>query len=256
MRALEVSDFGYERPRAAGISRSRKIAAGVGLGSASLFGWLLLPTEHLATADVLCSANVRGWYGVWLQVRAAVGAGLPSHWVLPWLMMVLSMTPPLLIGPINLRLAGSNGWFICRIGLFVAGYAFVWLAATPLFLLLMLFAHLLAKQLGILPVAVGAGVALAWQLSPWKARALGLCDFECREDREGPRTDLRIGLVNGIGCVGACWALMLLPMLLHGDGRWLMAVTMMVLLFERLVAIRISRAGWPTSRTVPMTAQQ
>ena len=95
---------------------------------------------------------------------------------------------------------------------------------------------LLAPQ-SYLPAVVVGIVAFVWQCSPVKQRCLNrshnhreLAAFGIPADLDA----LRFGITHGAWCVGSCWALMLLPMLLS---RWhfpAMAVVAFVMISERL----------------------
>jgi predicted metal-binding membrane protein len=82
-----------------------------------------------------------------------------------------------------------------------------------------------------------AAAAMAWQVSPGKQWCLNRCHrqpslaaFGAAADRDA----LEFGLTNGLACVGACWALMFLP-LFAGDGHFVMMLAVALFVFaERL----------------------
>jgi predicted metal-binding membrane protein len=181
-------------------------AIALGAGSVLLPG-LCAPTawrpDAAASLDLVLSLNP----------PALLAAG--------WALMIAAMMPPLVAAP--LRHVGDRS-FARRRGramvLFVAGYAAAWMVAGVALEGLALAARSAAAEpLALLGVA--AVVALAWQASPAKQWCLNRCHrrphlaaFGVAADRDA----LVFGLANGASCAGACWALMLLPLLV-GPGH-------------------------------------
>ncbi len=88
-------------------------------------------------------------------------------------------------------------------------------------------------------------IAFVWQFSPPKQLCLNRCHALTEIPAFGVAADLgvfRFGVMQGVACVGSCWALMLFPLLLpQGHVVAMMAAT--VLIFsERLEAP--SAPGW------------
>jgi predicted metal-binding membrane protein len=130
-----------------------------------------------------------------------------------WLLMLTAMMSPVLIAPLrhlgSRSLAGHR--FAARV-LFVAAYAVVWsLAGVGLLMVADVLDRLGAAA------AVAVSVAMIWQLSPVKQRCLNghharppLAAFGWRAELAA----LRFGAQLGAWCVGSCWTLMLLPLVL------------------------------------------
>lgn len=154
-----------------------------------------------------------------------------------WALMLVAMMSPTLITPIRHILNRSFKRRRARsVTLFVVGYAAIWMAAVGVLIAVMLMLNLLAPQ-SYLP-AVGVGIiAFVWQCSPIKQRCLNrghnhseLAAFGIAADLDA----LRFGITHGVWCVGSCWVLMLLPMLLLQEHFAAMAVVTFVMISERL----------------------
>jgi predicted metal-binding membrane protein len=102
--------------------------------------------------------------------------------------------------------------------LFAVGYTTAWMAAGVALVPLSLLCRLTVAG-STLPLLVGIAVALAWQTSPAKQRCLNGCHRRTALAAFRVAANLSafaFGLSQGAWCVGACWALMVLPLL---DGR-------------------------------------
>lgn len=152
----------------------------------------------------------------WLLLAANPHASCASPAGGSALMFSTMMLP--LIGPPVLHVRDSS--FARRrlrsIVLFVAGYASLWLAAGVALLLLSM------SIAGSPPLVAAAAIAIGvWQCSPAKQRCLNRCHAESRLSPFGVAADrdaLRFGWTHGFWCIGSCFGLMLLPMLLpHGQ---------------------------------------
>jgi predicted metal-binding membrane protein len=80
-------------------------------------------------------------------------------------------------------------------------------------------------------------LAVVWQCSPLKQRCLNRCHSQAQLAAFGATAyfdALRFGLTHGMWCVGACWALMLLPLLVSAGHGAAMAAVALWLLAERL----------------------
>ncbi len=158
---------------------------------------------------------------------------LAAGWAL---MLVAMMTPTLMSAIHHVRERSFKRRRGRSVALFAAGYGAVWMAAGVLLMAAVLALNLLAPQ-SYLPAAATLVVAFVWQCSPLKQRCLNrghnhgaLAAFGLRADRDA----LRFGLTHGVWCVGSCWALMLLPMLLAQGHFAAMAVVTYVMTSERL----------------------
>lgn len=130
-----------------------------------------------------------------------------------WLVMLTAMMSPVLIGPLrHLGARSLTGQRIAARALFVAAYATLWSLAG---LLLLAVADALDHLTAAGSIAVGA--AVLWQLTPVKQRCLNghhsrppLAAF----GRPARLAALRFGGRLALWCIGSCWTLMLLPLVL------------------------------------------
>ena len=161
----------------------------------------------------------------------------PSSLLAGWALMLAAMMSPTLIAPIRHVIERSFKRRRARsVTLFVIGYAAIWMAAGAVLLAAVLMLNLALPQ-SYLPAVGVAIIALVWQCSPIKQRCLNrghnhseLAAFGIAADLDA----LRFGITHGVWCVGSCWALMLLPMLLLQGHFAAMAVVTFVIISERL----------------------
>jgi len=206
----------------------------------------------LAPGDItlprLCSPFELG-LGPGASLKFVVMFNPPAALALDWALMIAAMMPPLVIA--SLRHIGDRSFARRRwraMTLFGAGYAIVWMAAGTALLPLALVCRFAARET-LLPLASGAAVAFAWQISPAKQWCLNRCHrrpalaaFGVAADRDA----FAFGLSQGVWCVGACWALMMVP-LLSGQAH-LLAMMAVALL---LTAERIEPPAAPGWRFQP-----
>ena len=158
-----------------------------------------------------------------------------------WALMLIAMMLPTLIAPIHhIRERSFKRRRARSVALFVVGYAAIWMAAGGVLIALILLLNLLVP-LASLPAVVVGIVALVWQCSPIKQRCLNrghnhpaLAAFGIAADLDA----LRFGMTHALWCVGSCWALMLLPMLLLRGHFAAMIVVAFVVISERLEQAR------------------
>ena len=153
-----------------------------------------------------------------------------------WALMLVAMMGPLLSAPLRYIWAVSFAYRRARaIVLFIAAYTTVWMVAGAVLLALALVVRLVAPESMVLPALMI--VALVWQYSPAKQRCLNRGHAHPELAAFGPAADfavLRFGLKHGAWCVGSCWALMLLPLLVSHGHVAAMAVVTLCLAAERL----------------------
>jgi predicted metal-binding membrane protein len=147
-----------------------------------------------------------------------------------WTIMMAAMMLPALAPIVSIRYERHRqefsrytvvAWLVAplRLGVFIAGYLFIWCCfGLPIFMLgllsnqLVLRAPLLSVGLGII-LFIAAGI---YQLGPLKRRCLTHCKpnhYTCVADQDAPvRTpfaDLKAGVVHSISCLGSCGNLMI-----------------------------------------------
>jgi predicted metal-binding membrane protein len=168
---------------------------------------------------------------------AMLGAKSWKEWASGWTVMVAAMMVPLLVAPVrHVRNTSFARRRVRAIALFVAGYAAVWMMAGVVLLPLTLEVRLAAADPSI-PLTLAAMIAFLWQCSPVKQRCLNRAHAHQELAAFGPAADidaLGFGLRHGIWCVGSCWALMLLPLLVSSGHVASMVVVSVWLVGERL----------------------
>lgn len=156
---------------------------------------------------------------------ALVGAPMSMSMSVPlfmatWLTMMVAMMFPA-VAPMVLAhrmVTRHRGEPALWSGVFVAGYLAVWTVAglVPLAVFLSFRAYGV-PGLGESAVAIGAGIAVAvagaYQFTRWKSTCLRACrtplGFIMTHDfRRGGRGAFVAGLSHGAYCLGCCWALM------------------------------------------------
>jgi len=209
---------------------------------ASLAGWgLLIAFGHPPVMVGLCSGRLfdlgGGLSGASLALQVNGLAALAGCWAL----MLLAMTPPLLAQPLRRVWRGSlarrRGSVIAA---FLLAYASVWMAAGAV---LMAAAGVLGAA-GAAGFAVALGLVLAWSLLPLRRACLARAHSAPRLRIFGLAAHvdgLAYGARSGLWCAGACWPLMLAPLL---TGEWrlpAMAVAAVVMAAQRLSPVSTLR---------------
>jgi predicted metal-binding membrane protein len=153
-----------------------------------------------------------------------------------WLVMVIAMMFPLLVDHIR-NTAARSLWYRRHraVGLFLTGYVAPWLvfgiAASAMLSVLEAQSRLDPPLLS----ALGFGLALIWQVTPARRRAVLSCHRTRPISPTGWRADrdcLRYGSSVGASCLFSCWALMLACMLSRHSVPAMFAITA-IGLFER-----------------------
>ncbi|UVO52953.1 DUF2182 domain-containing protein [Sphingomonas sp. SUN039] len=170
-------------------------------------------------------------------IDLALAMNPPATLAIGWALMLAAMMLPLLAAPIrHVRARSLTRRRGRAVALFVGGYAAVWMATGTVLLASALMLRL-ALPGSALPLAGALFVAALWQVSPLKQRCLnrchslpGLAAFGAAADRDA----LRFGVSQGVWCVGACWALMLLPLLVAQGHLFAMAAVALWLAGERI----------------------
>jgi predicted metal-binding membrane protein len=154
-----------------------------------------------------------------------------------WALMLVAMMSPTLIAPIWHIIERSFKRRRARsVTLFVIGYAAIWMAAGVLLIATTLVLNQHISQSYVLVIGAGI-VAVVWQCSPMKQRCLNRSHSHRALAAFGPAADLDVlqfGIAHGVWCVGSCWVLMLLPMIVSYGHIAAMAVVTFVMIDERL----------------------
>lgn len=163
-----------------------------------------------------------------------------------WTLMVIAMMLPKLILPIqHIYSTSLNRTRFTSALLFVSGYVFVWVV-IGIFMIAVTFGLHVLTPASYLPVIVFSVIVIIWQFSPIKQRflnyghihkvlpAFGLATFQCA---------FLYGVTHGIWCVGAGWALMLLPMIFPSGHNLAMIIVTFIMISEHLEHPKIPSWG-------------
>lgn len=154
-----------------------------------------------------------------------------------WGLMVVAMMLPKLAIPIQHIYAQSFKRLQFGLSvLFVLGYIAVWMAVGLIMVAAMLGLHLVLPNSYIPAIILGV-MTIVWQFSPIKQRFLNrghdhwtLAAFGWPAGRDA----LQFGVMHGVWCVGAGWALMLLPMILPQGHNLAMIVVTFIMISEHM----------------------
>jgi predicted metal-binding membrane protein len=208
------------------------IAATIGL-----FGWSMLALDARGLTPPAFCASGMSWPVPWSSFDVALALNSPAKLAADWALMVAAMMAPLLLAPLRHVRDRSFARRRARATLlFVAGYAAAWMMAGVALQAIAL-AALWAMPAPVIGLGLVAAAAMAWQVSPAKQWCLNRCHRRPQLAAFGAAADFdaaTFGLTNGAACVGTCWALMLL-MLLVGAGHFLAMIAVTLFVFaERL----------------------
>lgn len=154
-----------------------------------------------------------------------------------WGLMVVAMMLPKLIIPIQQIYASTlRRRRFLSVLLFVSGYIGVWMIVGVFMIAVILGLHLLMPGSYIPAIVLGI-IAIIWQFSPVKQKCLNrghdhrtLAAFGWPASRDA----ILFGIMHGVWCVGAGWALMLLPMLLPVGHNLAMILATFIMISEHL----------------------
>lgn len=198
--------------------------------------WVMLlvnPSNIMTVAH--CSIPDSGTRLVSFQMQ--LGMSQISSMASGWFIMLIAMMSPTLIAPIRHILERSFKRRRARsVTLFVVSYVAIWMVAGGILLAVTLVLRLFMPQ-SFLPLFCVGLIVFVWQCSPIKQRCLNRSHNHSELAAFGFRADvdvLHFGVKHGIWCVGSCWALMLLPMLLSHGHFAAMAIVTFIMISERL----------------------
>ncbi len=220
---------------------SRRITVRVLLVSA--LTWMVLLVNTWSTMTIAhCPVSDSGVSPA--SFRMLLEMNPVSYLMAGWALMLVAMMAPTLIFPVRHIVRRSFRSRAARsVALFVVGYGAVWMAAGIVILAAVLLLSLLFPR-SYLPAVAMAVIAVVWQCSPFKQRCLNRNHNHRELAAFGFAADLdvlRFGTAHGLWCVGSCWALMLLPMLLPEGHFAAMIAAAYVMASERLDRPRTPR---------------
>jgi predicted metal-binding membrane protein len=162
----------------------------------------------------------------------------PLSLLLAWVVMLVAMMLPLVADTLaHVRRSAFPPLRLPMQAAFLAGYLAVWLLAGIALVAASVTVRLGAGQGTTIPVLIGLAIAILWQMSPAKQRALNRCHRYPPLSAFAPqaqRDALRLGLDRGLWCLSSCWALMLLALLAPGGHLVVMATVALWIWAERL----------------------
>jgi predicted metal-binding membrane protein len=182
-----------------------------------------------------------GRAGSMAGMTGTMGLGLPAF-VGMWTLMMAAMMLPSVAPVASMYQRSVRSYRALRLAGFTGGYLLAWAGVgIPAFLLTKLVAQLVTDQpAGATAVAVAAFAACGvYQLTPLKSR----CLKHCRSppslllhygSYRGALRDVRAGTHHGAYCLGCCWSLMALFVVLGVMNLAAMVVLAAVVLAEKL----------------------
>ncbi|QKD03869.1 DUF2182 domain-containing protein [Mesorhizobium loti] len=226
----------------AGIARNPRLTVNIVVGAGVALAWVLLAAMAIRGAEALGSAPgdilLRGlpqlplpdflerFFALCLSptpLDASIGPralALIAMWLLMAIAAMLPSAAPMIRTYCEIAdTARIKGEPVVHPLVLVAGYLGVWLAASMLFAALTLAVHAVAAPGGIFDPVLGVtgGLALLiaglYQFSGLKEACLKKCrnpfSILFSNWSAKPIRVFRLGIVQGIWCLGCCWALML-----------------------------------------------
>lgn len=207
-------------------------------GAMSLAAWsvLALYGNDLAL-PAFCSTETLRAMPLSVSFDLALMLNSPAKLAAGWALMLAAMMSPLMIAPLRHVQERSFAKRRARaMLLFAAGYMAVWMAAG-FGLQATALAARWAEPAPLVCLGLATTIALLWQVSPAKQWCLNRCHSRPPLSAFGAAADrdtFGFGLANGASCVGACWALMLLPLFLVQAHLLAMVGVTLFILAERL----------------------
>lgn len=206
---------------------------------ATLIAWIVLLIDHgsgnVQAIASICSAARAGASAVSFDTLFAFN----SLWslVFGWLLMLAAMMLPTLTAPIfHVYERSFKRRRFRSVSMFTAGYSVVWLLVGLVMLAAQHALNALLPTSYWLTLTVCLA-AFVWQCSPVKQLCLNRNHNHAELMAFGLAADLsalRFGITHALWCVGSCWALMLLPVLVSDSHLLLMFAVTVVMVGERL----------------------
>jgi len=219
------------------------------LAGASLAGWILLAVnDSVSTSPLLCVSGAGPADDPAGSIAALVNTAPSAARALGFALMLLAMMPPLLSGPLlHVWHRSLRRRRLRAVVEFAAGYGTVWLMAGVALMMMAVLENGIAGSAAWWPTVLAVALAIGWQASPLKQTCLNRCHGRPPLATFGFRAEadaLGYGANHALWCVGACWAMMLLP--LAAGGPWhlmVMLAVMVAALVERVRAPEAARWG-------------
>jgi predicted metal-binding membrane protein len=206
------------------------------LVATSLVAWALLTFSWSDVTPIgFCSASLR--MPLSDSFNLALVFNSLAQLASGWLLMLIAMTPPLIAVPLrHVRERSFAHRRVRAMSLFVIGYGVVWMIAGMGLQVMALATQMTVSDVRMCLV-LSAAAATLWQVSPAKQWCLNRCHRRPQLAASGAPADraaFDFGLSHGAACVGACWALMLLPLFVWQGHVLTMLTVMLFACAERL----------------------
>jgi predicted metal-binding membrane protein len=227
--------------RAAAFERVPLLALGV-----AAVAWVALFTATVSdTGSRLYNASMSAGAGVASKLEFLGG----------WELMVIAMMLPSSLGFFALLrvVTGGDRLAIVRRALAGAGYALVWAAAGCVAMTIgptiyrVGAVHLWVDALASVFAGSVLVLAGAFQFSTLKHRCLAVCgnpgSFLMRHYRRGAGGAAALGIRYGLACLGCCWALMIVMVVLGRGSLYVMMVLALIMFVERAMGWTVRFAG-------------
>ena len=224
------------RSGSAAARERRQVAVPIALCAGA--AWFLLALGSLEIAvPAFCTGELLWSLPSRDRLAFVVALNAPARLALGWAVMVAAMMLPtlgdLLVHVRRRSFARVRGRCVAAV---LAGFFAVWMLAGIVLVGLALAVQLSAPGWRAALIEV-LGLALLWQVSPLKQLALNRCHGRPAFAAFGHaawRDCLRIGLRAGAWCVAACWALMLVALVVPSGHLAAMAAVALLVWAERL----------------------
>lgn len=260
----------------ASVARNPRLAVTVAVGAAVMLAWLTLGAMAIHGAESrIAGASapgdfmlnnlpslplpdfVDGFFALCLTptpLAGAISAQAPALVLMWFLMAVAAMLPsaaPMIRTYCEIAdTARIKGEPVVHPLVLVAGYLCTWLIASALFAGLTLGVHAFAPAAQLLDPVVGIAGALAllvaglYQFSGWKKACLTKCrnpfSILFANWSAKPQRIFRLGLEQGLWCLGCCWALMLVMFAVGAMNIFWMALIGLFTLIEKQTQGRVA----------------
>jgi len=208
----------------------------------------------------LCWAALILWFRSSTAMPGSTTVGAAGLFTVMWLLMMSAMMLPgispfvLLFRTIQRRRAASSRRDQASTAVFVSGYLAVWLGAGLAAFVLYPAVQAVGNRIhaGAHPAPyIGGGIVVVagiYQFTPLKNTCLVACrsplTFVLEHWRDGRLGALRMGLSHGLFCLGCCWGIMAV-LLVVGlmDLAWMAALSVLIIV-ERLAprGVAVGRA--------------
>lgn len=175
---------------------------------------------------------------IWTARSASMSMSGNGAFVLAWLVMMVAMMLPAVAPVVALYTLAARRGRVASVPVFLAGYLSIWaLSALPAWAVSRAVSMPLMEGHAWVARLTGATLlaAAAYQLTPLKARCLRHCRtpmsfFLARSKGLSQPTDAyRAGAMHGLYCLGCCWALMAVLVVLGGmQLGWALALAVVI----------------------------